>query len=417
MPAGAPSDPQRAATRRRQIELWLGVGLVVAAIAIDPLRGRPIELGAPRIVAVVIGALLALGSLASTRPRLRRGLAVTAALTLVTYLCLLVVELGLAMIAPPVATKATHVELRYRSIDDPDCGFRNAPDWKGMHDDGILRLPYQHNHRGDRDEDELNPAATERVLLVGDSFTYGQALERDQTIDRQIEIESKGAIDAYNLGVSGYSAVHALARFKQSDWWKGDDVVYLWFRNDLHSVSRAIDYIRIYDGYPVMRRRPNGVEFTDAELAAQLEAATTRQPNSFGERTMMTFALARIRAMLAGIFDPELRLTAMPTSDLDPAIVAEVVAATVEMQAHAKQIGARFHLLILPGPIEATAKTWSKGTTDFIAAAKAAGLSPIEDLLGNVGREDYYMHDGHFSPTGARKAAHVITEAVTAAHP
>lgn len=414
MPADAPSDPQRSASRRRQIELWLGVGLVVAAIAIDPVRGRPFNPGALRIVAMVIGALLALGSLAATRPRLRRGLVATAALTVVTYVCLLVVELGLAIIAPPQATKATLVDLRYRSIDDPVSGFRNAPDWRGWHDDGILRLEYQHNSRGDRDDEAINPAATQRILLIGDSFTYGQALENDERIDRRIEIDSNGAIDAYNLGVSGYSAIHALRRFQQSEWWRGDDVVYLWFRNDLHSVSRALDYIRIFEGYPVMRRKPNGQEFTDAELTAQLATSTERQPGGFGEKTMMTLALARMRAMFAGIFDPELRLTAMPSSDLDPAIIDEAVAASVEMRKHADGIGARFHLLILPGPIEASAKTWSQGTTQFIAAAKAAGLSPLEGLMGNVTGADYYMHDGHFSPTGAEKAAKVITEAVTA---
>jgi hypothetical protein len=415
MPADAPVDPQiAAASRRRTIDLWVGIGLVVVAIAIDPLRGRPVSLGAPRIVAIILGALLALRTVAQTRPRLRRGLAATAALTIVTYLCLLVVELGLAVIAPPGATKATLVDLRYRSIEDPHTGFRNAPNWKGMHDDGILRIEYRHNSRGDRDDEALNPAATQRVLLVGDSFTYGQALEDDERIDRRIEIDSNGAIDAYSIGVSGYSAIHALRRFEQSDWWRGDDVVYLWFRNDLHSASRALDYIRIYDGYPVMRRRPDGQEFTDEQLAAQLATATTRQPNSFGERAMSTFALARIRAMLAGIFDSELRLTAMPSSDLDPAIIDEVVAASVGMQARAQQQGARFHLLVLPGPIEATAKTWSKGTTQFIDKAKAAGLAPIEDLMGTVGPDDYYIHDGHFSPTGAQKAAQAITKAITA---
>ena len=93
-------------------------------------------------------------------------------------------------------------------------------------------------------------------------------------------------------------------------------------------------------------------------------------------------------------------------------MVDEAVNDARAMRSRAEAIGAKFHLVVQPAPLEAGERTWSHGTGSFIAAARAAGLEPVEDLLHEVGPDDYVAHDGHFSAAGADKAAQLVLKIV-----
>ncbi len=299
-----------------------------------------------------------------------------------------------------------------RTIEDPIVGFRSAPSWVGVHDDGIVYVEYHHNSRGDRDDEAPVAGATRRVLLPGDSFTYGQALPIEATIQARIEARSAGSVDAYSLGVSGFAAIHSLRRFEQSEWWRSDDVVYLFFNNDVHTASRQWDYMRVQDGYSVARRCPDGTPYTDEESARQLRAALAADPAGLRAKFDAWLGLARMRRMVVAMLDREIRLTGMPTSAIDPAVTDEAVRDALAMRAHAESIGARFHLVVLPAPMEGGVREWSLATGTFVTKARAAGLEPVENLLQQVEPADYVAHDGHFSASGADKAAQLVLELV-----
>ncbi len=391
-----------------RIRIAIGALLIFAPIVIDPLRGRPWSLGALRIALVVIGVITVALALASRRPRLRRSLVAFIALTSIGYACLAFVELGLALVAPPKPTGRGIEGLPGRTIEDPQVGFRSTPEYQVVQDDGLVRVEYRHNARGDRDDDAPVAGATHRILLLGDSFTYGQNLARTETIEARLEALGEGAVDAYNLGVPGYAAIHSLRRFEQSDWWRGDDVVYLFFNNDIHTGSRAWDYVRVVDGYPVMRRKPDGTPYTDDEIRTQLQGALQVKPDGFTAKLSGWLALVRLRAMVSAVLDRELRLTGTPTAALDPTVADEAVRDALAMRARAESIGARFHLVVIPTPQEGAERAWSQGTGTFVARAKAAGLEPHEELLAEVGKDDYLVHDGHFSAAGADRAARLL---------
>jgi len=390
----------------------IGVLLVLAAVLVDPLRGRPIHLGAARTIVVLVGLFTIVLALAAGRPKLRRATVALLALSTIGYACLLALEGVLALVAPPAATKLALQGFQGRTMEDPVVGFRSTPSWVGTHDDGIVHVEYRHNSRGDRDDESPVAGATRRVLLLGDSFTYGQALPIEATIQARIEARSSGSVDAYSLGASGYAAIHSLRRFEQSDWWRGDDVVYLFFNNDVHTASREWDYMRVQDGYSVGRRRPDGTPFTDEEAARQLRAALEADPSGFRAKVDAWLGLARLRRMMVAMLDREIRLTGVPTSAIDPAVADEAVRDALAMRAHAESIGARFHLVVLPAPMEGGVREWSLATGTFVTKARAAGLEPAEDLLQQVEPADYVAHDGHFSASGADKTAQLVLRLV-----
>jgi hypothetical protein len=396
----------------RRTQLVVGALLVAAAVLVDPLRGRPIQLGSIRVLVVLVGSFTIVLALAAGRPKLRRSTVALLALSTIGYACLLALEGVLALVAPPTATKPPLAGFRGRTIEDPVVGFRSAPSWVGIHDDGIVNVEYRHNSRGDRDDETPVAGATRRVLLLGDSYTYGQALPIEDTIQARIESRAGGSVDAYSLGVSGYATVHARRRFEQSDWWRGDDVVYLFFNNDVHTPSHEWDYIRVQDGYAVARRHADGTPYSEEESARQLRAALDADPAGFRAKLDGWLGLTRLRRTVVALVDREVRLTGVPASAIDPAVIDEAVRDALAMRTHAESIGARFHLVVLPAPMEGAAREWSHATGSFVTAARAAGLAPIEDLLHEVEAADYVAHDGHFGPSGADKTAQLVLRVI-----
>lgn len=394
--------------RTSVLRLTAGLVLVLAAVVIDPLRGRPLALGAVQLAMLASGALLALSAVPVRSRRLRRALAGALVAVGATYAALVALELALGLVSPPRATRNALVDLRGMTIEDPAVGFRLAERWHGRYDDGVVAADYDTNARGDRDDDGPLPGARRRVLLLGDSFTFGQALPRAHTIEAAIEAGSDGEVEAYDLGVPGYSAMHALRRFEQSAWWSGGDVVYMFFNNDVHPGNQALDYVRVVDGYAVPRRRPDGTAYDDAELRARLGAALGSDPGSPWAWLAERVALRRLRQLVAGVRDPELRRTGLPAEAFDPRVVDAVVEQVRAMEALAIRRGARFHLVVIPTMVEVAEGSWSRSTASFIGAARAAGLVPNEDLLERLDMDDYLVHDGHFARSGASEAALLV---------
>jgi hypothetical protein len=391
---------------------WLVVGLVlvVAAVTGDPFLGRPMDLGAVQLGMLATGVLLAVLALGAHRPALRRATFAVTVLTAATYGTLVVLELTLALFGPPRATRDPLAALRGMVIEDPAVGFRLAPRWHGHYDDGIAQAEYETNARGDRDDEAPLAGASRSVLLLGDSFTFGQALPRAQTIEARIEARAGGSVDAYDLGVPGYSAVHALRRFEQSTWWRGQDVVYLFFNNDVHPGSHVLDYMRVIDGYAVPRRRPDGTAYAEDELRARLHGVLAADPERLAARIGARLGLQRLRRLVANIRDPELRRSGLPADAFDPGVVDEVVGHVRDMQALAAERGARLHVVVIPTPAEVADRAWSRSTAAFVAATRAAALDPVEVLLERLEVDDYLAHDGHFAAGGADEVAALVLE-------
>ena len=123
-------------------------------------------------------------------------------------------------------------------LDRPRLPFHHFPNKQGTYYGADICL----NSLGFRgSECELDkPAATKRVVFLGDSFTLGWGVVLDETFSRQVETMLRGAgiaCDVINMGIGNYNTTMEVELFK----WKGlrldpDLVVLAYFINDTEPI-------------------------------------------------------------------------------------------------------------------------------------------------------------------------------------
>jgi len=329
--------------------------------------------------------------------------ALSAAIVIVaTYCALLVAEIGLWMAEPRVSQQ------RGLYLPDTVTGVVLKPGYQGSFDDGYAKGRIRINSLGDRD-DEPQPDAARRVLLIGDSFTFGLLLDQSATIDKWIERDRPG-IDAYNLGVSGYDLPNQLDALRRTRL-LGSDVIYLFFGNDLRPPQEQT----VYDGYRVTRQYGRGDKrLTDGQMAAIVQSYE-RSEKGWHFPPRRSVLLPQLRDLARRAFTVLERRGAAPDYDFPASqrerFVARGLRHTLEMQALAKQRGMRFHVVIIPAAPEVRAGAHSKSVTEYMARLRMAGIATV-DLLPRLSVDDYWTHDIHFNPSGAKVAAQAIVEAL-----
>ncbi|MBV8392219.1 MAG: SGNH/GDSL hydrolase family protein [Alphaproteobacteria bacterium] len=113
---------------------------------------------------------------------------------------------------------------------------------------------------------DANPEAC--VLLFGDSFTFGEGLNDDQTFAADIVKMSAGKVQVYNLGQSGWSTNHFLAglqsgRFEKAVPCTPTDAVYLILQDH---VGRAVGRSPWDKHGPRYRMGPDGTPVRDGNF-------------------------------------------------------------------------------------------------------------------------------------------------------
>src|SRR5262245_30383490 len=161
---------------------------------------------------------------------------------------------GLALTTTSLVVAASVLELAVRWLNPQDLhrdeglwasdatrSFRLAPGFRGAEVSDEFRVPIAINSRGLRDR-ELAPAklpGTVRILVVGDSFTYGSGVAGEETYPKRLERLLPGRVgvrvEVINAGVSGYGTVHEAAFLRGEGWSYEPDLVVLqvFAQNDL----------------------------------------------------------------------------------------------------------------------------------------------------------------------------------------
>lgn len=119
---------------------------------------------------------------------------------------------------------------------DPAYGFAPVPGASGVHVSGEYSAGFDHGQYGFRSDDLAvdAPGARERVLVLGDSQTYGLGVpEGEGFCDRLIEsFDSRIAL--VNAGCNGYGTRNSLAVLHHfGEVWRPDRVWLVFFWNDL----------------------------------------------------------------------------------------------------------------------------------------------------------------------------------------
>lgn len=269
-------------------------------------------------------------------------------------------------------------------------------------DDGFARGVVEISSLGHRGS-EPRAEAGDRVLLVGDSFAFGSLLDQSETIAVCME-RLDPTREVVNLGVTGYNLPEQLAPLER---WTlaARDVVFLFCGNDLEG---TVDQL-IVDGYRMRRlQHPDGTPFSDEAM----RAATARRIADIRRSRRLSGAALGLRRVRSGIRRWATRGRPRPldpfTDDAARAeAVARGVAATEEMRELAERRGMALHVVVVPTLDEVRAGTHGPAVEAFVARLDALGHAPVR-LLGRLGVEHYWAHDGHFNPLGARAVAQIL---------
>lgn len=119
---------------------------------------------------------------------------------------------------PPIYVEEPgHERTGHRYLFDETLGWRNIPSWRGV--TGGKELVINSKGLRDREYDYEKPAGTRRILVLGDSYTWGYGVRNDEIytefLERRFEKEGR-SWEVINSGVSGY----------------GTDQEFLWFKTE-----------------------------------------------------------------------------------------------------------------------------------------------------------------------------------------
>jgi hypothetical protein len=297
---------------------------------------------------------------------------------------------------------------------DPEMGYKLTPGWSGYWDDGILRSRYEINSLGHRDrEPALLPPSSKRVLLLGDSFTFGNLVTQGETIDSYVEKLSKGRVDAYNLGLAGAGPPHLLAMLEGlSETIQADALVYLFYANDLRDDNLRIDNHLIVDGHLISRYdREKGVWRSEEEIVSGMRQVV-KQPrrSTVVDKALGVLTLEHLRDRVGALRNsnkPQDLFPGRKGLNYRDSNISQVIEFVRKVSAEAVRRGMDFNVLIIPGVAETRAKKYSDPTARFVAALKKEYPEVIE-LIDVLSTADYIPHDGHFNSKGSRIAAREI---------
>ncbi|RJO60857.1 SGNH/GDSL hydrolase family protein [candidate division WS5 bacterium] len=117
---------------------------------------------------------------------------------------------------------------------DKELGTYPRPFFKQTVGIGAYRNVIQHNSLGLRGP-ELKTTHKLRIVILGDSYTYGYGAENSGTIPSQLEwfLNVNGInAEVLNLGVGGYGTAQSFLRFQRLSYLKPDFVIYMFCDND-----------------------------------------------------------------------------------------------------------------------------------------------------------------------------------------
>jgi lysophospholipase L1-like esterase len=359
----------------------------------------------------------------------------------------LLIGLGLTMASLVVTAGVLELAVRWLDPQDlhrdeglwaPDAnlGFRLTPGFRGTEVSQEFRVPIAINSRGLRDR-ELAPAkprGTVRILVIGDSFTYGSGVAGEETYPKRLERLLVGqagvTVEVINAGVSGYGTVHEAAFLRAEGWSYEPDILVLQVfpQNDLDDNLEPFGREVVDGTLRVRATRPEG-----AAPLHRVQAFVRTRSHAYrlvGDR----YHLLRIRlglepshASSVGVYlqrTPE-RVTVgweatrghlrdiveMGRQRGRPVVVVNAPALAA-LDADRGAAFARFYR------VDQEELDWDRPSHTLSALCAALGV-PYLDLTERFratgrSRELYYARNGHWNAAGHDQVARWLLEALTA---
>ncbi len=367
-----------------------------------------------------------------TRPAARRhprpgAAARVALLTGGLLLGCLAIEVGLRLFAP-VGLHPTDTFLVVERPEDPEAGKTGlVANSTARHRTAEFDFTVRINSRGlrDREFSFTKPPGVYRILVLGDSHTFGWGVEMEETYARRLERRLNSArrvntrVEVINCGVPAMGTAHQILFLETEGWrYRPDAILLGFFFNDVND-NAISPLFRLEEGRLVRRDPPDrsgfpfprGVDGGEAQEPPSPPPPRPAPPGpSFWVRHSHLARLvrersARLRHAQAG--PPAPRMQSAPASELTAHLLAELARLCREHQA-------RLLVALLPANFDCSRPA---SHTLLAGHAPALRLLPdperqLHDLMpafraaGCAGH--FFRQDGHINRAGHR----VVAEAV-----
>jgi len=300
-----------------------------------------------------------------------------------------------------------------RFVTDPGYGVR----WNESRVDTRHYVPGEYDVRvttnsiglrGPREYRIERTPGTRRIVLLGDSFTFGFGVEDDEVVSTVLEDRLNGPAGAprtevVNMGVSGFGQAEELVTWqKRAQAWKPDAVVILYFDNDIGNNAVAGLFAVGQDGRIVR----TGAEYMPgARLQESLYAIApvrwlfehSEAWNLVRNRLSQLVQNAKLEKQGLKSFD-----------DTTTSGVALTRALLGELAREIRAAGAEPVIFVIPNRAIVSNYPLSAPETEALGAKLVDGRLFLTS-------EDYYRADGHWRPSGHRKAAMALAALFTGA--
>ena len=252
---------------------------------------------------------------------------------------------------------------------------------------------YTTNSQGFRGIKEFKPEKNRtRTIIVGDSFTWGENNQDNETYPFYLDKLFNGSIDVINMGVHGYGPDQFyLYYMRNGSKYKPDIVIFGLFLPDIHRTAfkvRSFFKPRFIIENDKLKLDPSSTNIPDLKTALEMSSAIKKKPRLYS----ISYAL--------GILNKASRLISSYKDEVN--LTLKIVE---EMNSKLKENNTRLIVLLIPehdmveknnddyyGAIPLLTRNLEKNNIEYI------NLQPIfkrEFLLNN---QSLYM--GHLKPSG-----------------
>ena len=172
---------------------------------------------------------------------------------------LVVVSLGIALLLAETVIRLFYPQRLYYNVSQWDeyVGFRSIPNTESTQHHSEYVMHIRINSRGLRDREYVldKPPNTIRIGIFGDSFTFGEGVEVEETYPKVLEQRIAGdplidklgwKVEVLNFGIGKTGTAHQLAWYQKEGFRYGLDVVILGFfaRNDFDDNLAGVFFLQ-----------------------------------------------------------------------------------------------------------------------------------------------------------------------------
>ncbi|MCW7071387.1 MAG: SGNH/GDSL hydrolase family protein [Methanophagales archaeon] len=332
---------------------------------------------------------------------------------------------------------------------DETLGWVNKPSVNVTIATQEFQVPVKINSKGlrDREYEYKKPEGINRIVVLGDSFTWGCGVEEKKIFTEVLEDNLLEKFQVINMGVIGYSNAQELLTLMNEGIKYNPNIVIVAFciqndiRDNVKSINKHMFILNnntelILTNVPISRKRDDAD--TQNDLLASSEKFLRKHSHAynflygrllsspFGKNLMVNLLTklglaeeyGQYNCIFSNTYTPEVQYN----WNLTKAILKEI-------DTVAKENDAKTLIVLIPMQIHVNAELWEKSVRQFGLKTSDYNLSKPNDILVEFGKENnihvldlfpefrkhiesgeqlYFYKDGHWNPTGHKYAAELI---------